>query len=130
MTHGGKSGARHPDDAIEQLLVRAEPRPTPPPEDEQLVREAVRAEWIATTRRHRMRQRVTRLSIAATVLVAAAVTFTALRTPQPSPVQVATIDKSRGSIYLQADSSAPIDERTSIVTGEVLDTGADENARD
>ena len=88
------------DEAVEELLEHAAPRLTPPSKDEAIVRDAVQAEWQAVTGRVRMRRRVTQFAIAASVLLGIAVAFNALQVSNAPIVQVATIDKSHGSIYL------------------------------
>jgi hypothetical protein len=65
-----------------------------------MMREAVQAEWQAVTGRRRSRTRLTRFAIAATVLLAVIASFNVLRESGVAPVQVATINKSYGSILL------------------------------
>lgn len=115
------------DKAIEELLEHAAPRPTPPSEDESMVRDAVYAEWQAATGRVRVRQRMTYFAVAATVLLGIAVLFNALQVTDVQPVQVATISKSHGSIYLLGDQSAleQVNDLKSISAGEVIVTGED-----
>jgi|GEM_PF-993204 len=117
--------ALHGDEAVEALLEKAAPRPTPPDQDEKMVREAVFAEWQAVTGKHRTRQRMTYFAIAATVVLAIAVTFNALQVTNVQAVQVATISKSHGSIYLLGKQSElqKLTDLTSISAGQVIVTG-------
>ena len=114
-------------DAVEALLEQAEPRPVPPPDDEQTVREAVRAEWQTVTSKYRARRRVTRFAIAASVLLAAALSFNAFHNAGVAPVEVASIDKSHGSIYLLGEQSELIELAglETVATGQAVMTGAD-----
>lgn len=113
------------DEAVEHLLEKAAPRPTPPSEDEQIVRDAVYAEWQAVTGRVKTRQRMTYFAIAATVLLGLAVTFNALQVVDVQAVQVATISKSHGSIYLlgEQDEHQEISDLSNISAGQVILTG-------
>lgn len=114
-------------DAVEALLEKAAPRPTPPGSVEQDIRAAVRTEWAAVTGRHRRKRVATGLAVAATVALALAISLTSLRHTGVAPVAVASIDRSIGTLYVQSDNSGvlqPIDN-TSIVTGQVLTTGDD-----
>ncbi|MDH3552659.1 MAG: FecR family protein [Gammaproteobacteria bacterium] len=115
------------DKAIEELLEHAAPRSTPPTEHESMVRDAVYAEWRAVTGRVRMRQRMTFFAVAATVLLGIAVSFNALQVTDVQSVQVATISKSHGSIYLLGDQSVlnQVTDLESISAGEVIVTGED-----
>lgn len=125
MTKSSDSSAMRGDHAVEELLRRASPRPTPPAEDERIVREAVHAEWQAVTGRIRTRQRVTYLAAAAAVLLGLVVALNALQVSHTPAVQVATINKSHGSIYLLGEQ-AELKEMTdlaSIVAGQVIQTG-------
>jgi hypothetical protein len=114
-------------DAVEALLEKAEPRPLPPSEDEQLVRQAVYAEWKAVTGKHRSRQRVTRFAIAATVLLAVAISFNAFRIVGVAPVEVALISKDHGSIYLLGEQSElrEMQNLMTVFAGQTIETGKD-----
>jgi len=114
------------DDAVEALLENAVPRPTPPAQDEKMVRDAVQAEWQAVTGKHRTRQRMTYFAIAATVVLGVVVSFNALQVADVQAIQVATIGKSHGSIYLLGEQSELHEMRdlSSITAGQVIETGA------
>lgn len=113
------------DDAIEALLEKAAPRPTPPSGDETLVRDAVQAEWRAVTGRARTRRRMTHFAIAATVVLGVAVAFNALQVTEVATIQVASISKSHGSISLIGEQSElrEMTDFSSIYAGQVIATG-------
>lgn len=112
------------DKAVEALLEHALPRPTPPSKDEQEVRAAVQAEWQAITSKRRARTQFNRFAIAATVLLAVTVSFTLLRDTGIAPVQVATINKSYGSILLGNQSQLhELSDFSAITVGQSIVTG-------
>jgi hypothetical protein len=114
------------DKAVEVLLEHALPRPTPPSKDEQEVRAAVQAEWQAITSKRRARTRLTRFAIAASVLLALTATFTLLRDAGIAPVQVATINKSHGSILLGNQSQLhDLSDFSAITVGQSIVTDKD-----
>jgi ferric-dicitrate binding protein FerR (iron transport regulator) len=119
--------------ALEALLQRASPRPAPPAEDEQVIREAVLTEWQAMTRQRRLRRRLLQVAVAATVVLALGVSFNQMRTTGIAPVQVATISKSYGSIYVLGEQAkaqrlpdASVTAATSaIMAGQMIKTDHD-----
>lgn len=115
------------DDALEQLLKHATPRPMPSPSDEATVRQAVRAEWQDVSGRHRSRRRVVSFAIAATVLISVFAVFNVFRTPVVEAVQVASIEKSFGSIYLLGESSELRETRdlANVLAGQTIVTGSE-----
>lgn len=115
------------EEAVEELLEHATPRPAPPSEDEAIIRDAIHAEWQAVTGRIRMRRRVTRFAIAATVLLGIAVAFNVLQVSNAPAVQVATIGKSHGSIYLLGQQSTlqEMTDHAIIFAGQIIETGDD-----
>ena len=127
MSKSGEEFTGRKGDAVEALLEQAAPRPAPPAGDEQQVREAVYAEWQAVTGKHRTRQRVTYFAVAATVILAVAVSFNAFRVTGVAPVEVATISKDHGSIYLLGDQSdlRELQDLTTIFAGQTIETGND-----
>ncbi len=91
-----------------------------------MIREAVQAEWQAVTGRRRNRTRLTRFAIAATVLLAVIVSFNALRESGIAPVQVATINKSYGSILLGNQSQLnELSDFSTIMAGQSIVTRTD-----
>lgn len=117
-------GART-DEALEQLLRRASPRPMPSESDEAIVREAVRAEWQAVSGARKTRLRVAGLAIAATVIFGVFAALTLLRPAGTGFVQVASIERSFGSIYLLAEASElrKTEDLSSIYAGQTIVTG-------
>lgn len=113
--------------ALEELLRQAPPRPVPGEAEEAMARAAVHGEWNAIVRRRARRRNLIRFAVAATVLLAAFVSFDLYRTNGIAPAQVATIDKSFGSIYLIGERSELREtaELESIVTGQAVKTGND-----
>ena len=127
MSGSNRDNTMRKDDAVEAILEQAAPRPAPPTEDEQVVRDAVYAEWQAVTGRHIRRRRITNFAIAATVLLAVTVVFYQFRINDVAPLQVATIEKSHGSIYLLGEQSElrELPDLAAIMTGQTIVTGSD-----
>lgn len=117
----------HKGDAIEELLRRAAPRASPPGDDERAVREAVRTEWRVAIGRRRARRRLASAAIAATVLLAVTVNYDSFPGAGVAPVELATIDKSHGSIFLQGEQAqpVPVDGLATIHAGQTMTTGHD-----
>jgi len=117
-------------DTVEALLEKAAPRPTPPDEVEQDIRTAVRAEWMAVGKRRLRRRLTVGFGMAATVMLALAISFTGLRQNGVAPVEVATIDRSVGTLYLQSGDSMQMEiaDAASIVAGQIMTTGVDSAA--
>ena len=105
MSKSGDQVSTRDDRLVEELLEHAAPRPAPPSDDEAIVREAVLAEWQAVTGRIRTRRWVLQFAVAATVLLGIALVFNALRVDDLPTVQVASIDRSHGPIYLLGEQS-------------------------
>jgi len=126
MSNFDQSTGVSSDDALEQLLKHASPRPTPSQSDEAAVRQAVRSEWRQVTGRHRSRRRVLQYAIAATVLIGVFSVFSIFRTPAIEAVQVATIEKSFGSIYLLGEKSElrETQELSTVLSGQTIVTGS------
>ena len=114
-------------DAVEALLEQASLRPSPPSEDEAMIREAVLSEWQQVTGRRRARIRMTRFAIAATVVLGVAAVINLLQVGGVAPVQVATIAKSHGSIHLRGEESQVHELRDleSIMSGQTIITQHD-----
>ncbi len=91
-----------------------------------MIREAVQAEWQAVTGRRHSRTRLTRFAIAATVLLAVIASFNMLRESGIAPVQVATINKSYGSILLGNQSQLnELSDFSTITAGQSIVTRTD-----
>ncbi len=114
------------DDALEQLLKQASPRPMPSPSDEAIARQAVHAEWQQVSRRYRMRRRAVSFAMAATLLVGVFSLFNVFRVPVVEAVQVASIEKSFGSIYLLGDSAElrETPQLSQVLSGQTIVTGS------
>lgn len=112
--------------ALEALLRQAPPRPVPGDAEKAKARAAVHNEWSGVVRHRSRRRNLARLAIAATVLLAAFVSFNLFRTNGVAPPRVAMIDKSFGSIYLIGERSELLEtgDLESIVAGQVVKTGA------
>lgn len=113
------------DESLEQLLGKATPRPVPSDAHTAEAREAVRAEWKGATERRRSRRRILHFAVAASVLVAVFSLFNTLRIPAVDLVQVASIQKSFGSIFFVSEQSVvtPADSQQTIHLGETISTG-------
>lgn len=94
--------------AFEELLGKAKPRPTPPQQDEELIRQAVRAEWDQVTSRRIRTRRVTQFALAASVLLVVLASLNVLRGPIDGTElqQVASIEKQFGVITMLSDGQA------------------------
>lgn len=114
-------------DVIESLLEQAVPRLTPPAQDEERVRQAVRKEWQAITRKQLVRRRTMQFALAASLLLAVAVVFNISRVTDVVPIEVAAVDKSFGDVYMLGEQSRldPIGDLENISAGQIIETGAD-----
>ena len=113
-------------DALEELLRQASPRPAPSHEDEIAVRAAVQAEWRDLTSSRRTRRRFLQYGIAATVLLGGFAVLNVLRTSAVDPVQVASIEKSIGAVYVLGEQAVlrETNDLSNIVSGQTIVTGA------
>jgi hypothetical protein len=96
--------------------------------DEAAVRQALRAEWQTVSGRHRSRRRIVGFAMAATVLIGLFSALGLFRLPAVvDAAQVATIERSFGSIYLLGESSelheTPALSR--VLSGQTIVTGDD-----
>ncbi|MDJ0750869.1 MAG: FecR family protein [Woeseiaceae bacterium] len=114
-------------DHLEELLRRAPPRPVPAPEDEAAVREAVQREWQAVTGTRRSRRRITSYALAATVLLVVFVGLDSFRTQTSAPMQVGTIARNNGPVYLLGEGSElrETNDLANVVVGQTIVTGED-----
>ena len=111
-------------DAIEALLEQASPRLVPPGEDEHMIRDVVLIEWQAVTGRRRSRMRFMQFAVAASVLLGVAVSFNLLQDNSIAPMQVATIGKSHGAIYVLGEQSQlrKVTDQSVIMAGQTIKT--------
>ncbi len=115
-------------DPMEDLLRQAEPRPVPAPEETELVKAAVREEWIAISNRRNARRRALGFAIAATLVVAVIAAVNTLRDVPVDPVHVATVERNFGPVYVLREKAelSPTDDLGVVVSGQTIVTG--ENA--
>lgn len=108
------------DIAVEQLLKQAPRRPTPAVEVAEHAKAAVRVEWLRTTRRRRRR----RFAVAASIVAVAATLMVLLSVPMPPAIQVASIDKARGSFSFLRDDGVlqRADGRQHVLVGQAIAT--------
>ncbi len=112
------------DEAVEAILGQAGPRLVPPDDESRRVREAVHAEWRAVSGKHRKRVRVTRMALAASVLLTAFLTLDTLRMNGVEEVNVASIGRTFGSIYVLGENSELLggNHLTTVTAGQTLIT--------
>lgn len=98
--------------ALEELLAKADPRPLPPQDDEELIRQAVRAEWDQVTTRRVRTRRIRNFALAASILLAVFASLNALRGTFDGAVlrQLASIEKQFGIVTI-------LDNGQSVQTG-------------
>lgn len=129
MTTGAENSTSHDvelDESIEKILGKASPRPVPSDIETADVRRQVHAEWQKVAGRRQTKRRFMSLAMAASVLIAVTATFTLLRNNGVSEIQVASIDKNVGSVYVLGENSELLasNNLTSIVAGQILITNA------
>ncbi len=127
MSEFDQGTASPSDEAMEELLKHASPRQTPSPGDEALVRSVVKAEWQSIAVKRRRQVRVMKFAMAATVLLGVFAVFSVFRVQPVPTVEVASIEKSFGSIYLLGES-AELRETSGIAKlhqGQTILTGDD-----
>ena len=97
---------------------------------EREIRAAVRNEWETVTAVNRNRRRVTGFALAASLLLAVAATFTIFGDAGLSAIQIASIDRSHGSIIVAAQRTGEVTTGpvTTLATGQVLSTAANSTA--
>ena len=111
------------EDAVEQLLKLAEPRPMPSPEGLARARQSIEAEWSRSIRRRNLGK----IALAASLMLAAFVWFVATSVIPTRPVAVASIDKVIGDIAFLGDNGVviPGEGRTTVMSGETISTRTD-----
>lgn len=112
-------------DALEDLLRYAEPRPVPAPEELAAARNVLKEEWLDVTGRRNRRRRNLGFAVAAMLVVGVFAVLSVLRVPTVDFVQVATIEKSVGPVYLLGESAElqPTDELIKVMSGQTIVTG-------
>ena len=114
------------DQSLEQLLGEASPRPVPGASAAAAARDAVHAEWLQVSGRRRKQQKLMHYAVAATVLLGVFAALNSLRAPSIETVNVASIEKSFGSIFVLGEQSqltlasdlAAVHKGQTIVTGD------------
>lgn len=124
MTTPVEKAALSVDESVERILGNARPRPVPSREETEEVRQRIHAEWQEVTGRRQRKQRFTKFAIAASVLLAVFVSFNSLRQFGVAEPQVASIQKSFGSIYVLGDNAEMLagNELRTVVAGQTLIT--------
>ena len=126
---GTQSHKEHSDkDSVAELLQHASARERPPEADEMAIRKALHAEWSGVTRQRRKRKALFTLAAAASAVLAVVVGVNLTRSPQAlEPVmQVAVVEKQRGSIRVLPDVSGNAQsqgEPAALLTGQQIVTG-------
>lgn len=125
MSDKGDNAILESETSFEDLLGRAATRPMPSAGDTEIARSAVRAEWRAVTHKRKRQRRFISLAAAASVLLVFALVVRIAITPPVTPVQVASIDKSIGSIYVLGEQSRlqATGDLSSISAGQTIVTG-------
>jgi ferric-dicitrate binding protein FerR (iron transport regulator) len=114
------------EEAFAELLSKAPPRPSPPAEDEVLIRAAVHAEWQKVTAAKTRRRQVTTFALAASVVLAVFATLNLLRDPgiDFESLQMATVDRQFGGISVNSQN-ANGGTLAAIEGGDLVETGSD-----
>ena len=125
MSDKGDNAILESEASFEDLLGRVATRPMPSAGDTEIARSAVRAEWRAVTHKRKRQRRFVSLAAAASVLLVFALVVRIANTPPITPVQVASIDKSIGSIYVLGEQSRlqATGDLSSISAGQTIVTG-------
>lgn len=112
------------DATIERILSSAEPRPMPSPDETDAVRQHLLAEWQSVAGRRRKQRRLLSFAIAASVLLAVFTVFNTFRVNGIAEIQVASIDKSFGSIYVLGENAEMLEGNNliTVVSGQTLIT--------
>ena len=109
---------------IEELLRQVGSRDEPAADMMREVEAAVHAEWQSTLRDRRARRRVVTLGIAASAVLAVALTVFGVRYLAPEPMQVAQITRVDGHLLVRPDeqSARELAAAQSVSTGETIQT--------
>ena len=124
MTKPGENAIRDNDEAIEELLGHASPRPAPPEQAVRQAKRAVQAQWELTTRKSATRRRWLAAGAAAGIALAATIVTNVLLVPASQPVQVASLDKAVGTVYLLGEKSelSPVVDLDAVRSGDTIRT--------
>lgn len=127
MDTKNRSDDMRSDEAFAELLSKAPPRATPPPEVEADIRQAIHGEWRRVAGHNVRRRKLQSFAMAATVLLGVFVTLNMLRTPLPDfeSLQMATIERQFGSVFITKHGTSSSDTTTAVEGGDIVETGAD-----
>lgn len=106
MMKSASDNTKKDDQAVEQLLGRATLRPAPSAEGTERARRAVHEEWMAKSRRTKMRRQMMMLATAASIALALTITWQNWLAPEPAAIQVATVEKSLGTLFVAGNDAA------------------------
>lgn len=125
MSDEGDNAILESETSFEDLLGRAGTRRIPSAGETEIARNAVRAAWLSVTHKRKRQRRFIALAAAASVLLVLALVTRLGNTPQFDPVQVASIDRSIGSIYVLGEQSQLRETAglSSISSGQTVVTG-------
>ena len=115
------------DRSVERILGSAMPRPVPSEDEMQMVRDHVHAEWRAVTNKRKTNRRLVSWSIAASIVVVVFAGLNMIRMGGVSETQVASIDKSFGSIYMLGENSELLESNNAraVTAGQTIITDQD-----
>ncbi len=135
MSNKGENAILEPEKSVqdlseksfEDLLGHACARPAPSTAEIDEAHAAVRAEWLNVTHKRKRQRRFATFAAAASVLLAIALVVNFTNMPPIAAVQVASIDKSVGSIYVLGEQSRlqAAGNLSSIAAGQTIVTGKD-----
>lgn len=115
------------DQVLESLFSHASARKRAPAGDERAVREALRGEWLDISRRRRRRNWYS-IGVAASLLLALAISINGLNRDVPAPpsVLVASVQKQSGDIFVRGADQDPAAQRrlagAGLFAGQVIST--------
>lgn len=118
------------DEAFAELLSKAPPRATPPPEIEAEIRDAVYGEWRRVASHDVRRRNLMSFAMAATVLLGVFITLNMLRTSLPDfeTLQIAKIERQFGSVFITKHSNSSTGSTSAVEGGDIVETGAGSGA--
>jgi ferric-dicitrate binding protein FerR (iron transport regulator) len=118
------------DSGIEELLRQVGARDEPGADVMREVQAAVHAEWQSMVQERRARRRFVVSGIAASAVLAIALSIFGVRYLTPAPVEVAQVTRIDGHLQVrpQAQAAREIDVAQNVSTGETLQTGGESRA--
>lgn len=127
MDTNNRSDDMRSDEAFAELLSKAPPRATPPPDVEADIRQAIYGEWRRVAGHNVRRRNLMSFAMAATVLLGVFVTLNLLRTPLPDfeSLQMAKIERQFGSVFITKHGTSSSETTIAVGGGDIVETGAD-----